>query len=302
MGLTGVDRVVFGVEDLAAAKRFLDDWGLTETEIAPDSLLYATRDGAEVAVRHHLDPMLPPAMQPGATLREVVWGVSDDAQLHGIAERMGDSASLHMPRVTDPNGLSHAFRTTCRRSVVAEPQDVNGPGLVRRVDQRALIYERARPISIGHVVLFVDNLAATLEFFLALGFVISDSYPGHAAFLRARTPGSHHDAFILSRPGRPGLNHVAFTVSNIHEVFGGGLAMSRRGWETDLGPGRHPISSAYFWYFKSPFGGSLEYYADDDWCTAAWQPREFERKPELFAEWAVTGGIDGHTRRQSRAP
>src|SRR6186713_1136844 len=120
MGLTGVDRVVFGVEDLAAAKRFLDDWGLTETEIAPDSLLYATRDGAEVADRHHLDPMLPPAMQPGATLREVVWGVSDDAQLHGIAERVGDSASLHMPRVTDPNGLSHAFRTTCRRSVVAE--------------------------------------------------------------------------------------------------------------------------------------------------------------------------------------
>jgi len=204
--------------------------------------------------------------------------------------------------VVDPNGLSHAFRKTQRRAVVADPQDVNGPGNIRRVDERAPIYTQARPISIGHVVLFVDDLAAMLDFFVRrLGFAISDTYPGHAAFLRSRTPGSHHDAFILSRPGRAGLNHVAFTVSNIHEVFGGGLAMSRKGWETDIGPGRHPISSAYFWYFKGPFGGSLEYYADDDWCTAAWRPREFERKPELFAEWAIAGGIDGNTRRQLRA-
>ncbi len=304
MGLTGIDRVVFGVEDLGAARRFLDDWGLIDAGSRQDALQFTTRDGSEVVVRHCLDPALPAAMEPGATLREVVWGVSDDTALGAVAARLGASATpdareyLH---TVDPNGMSHAFRKTCRRPFVADPQDVNGPGSVRRVDQRGLIYERARPISIGHVVLFVDDLAAMWEFFeRRLGFVLSDSYPEHAAFLRARTPGSHHDAFILSRPGRPGLNHVAFTVSNIHEVFGGGLAMSRKGWDTEIGPGRHPISSAYFWYFKSPFGGSLEYYADDDWCTEAWQPREFERKPEAFAEWAIAGGIDGNTRRQVR--
>jgi catechol 2,3-dioxygenase-like lactoylglutathione lyase family enzyme len=151
-------------------------------------------------------------------------------------------------------------------------------------------------------VLFVDDLDASLAFYVdKLGFVVSDSYPGHAAFLRAKTPGSHHDAFILKRPGNPGLNHVAFTVNDIHEVFGGGLAMSRKGWQTDIGPGRHPISSAYFWYLRSPFGGSFEYYADDDYCTEAWVPQEFERRPELFAEWAIKGGIDGQTRRQTSA-
>ncbi len=30
----------------------------------------------------------------------------------------------------------------------------------------------------------------------------------------------------------------------------------------------------------------------------AWQPRDFEPGPTVFAEWAVDGGIDGHTRRQ----
>jgi catechol 2,3-dioxygenase-like lactoylglutathione lyase family enzyme len=305
VGLTGIDGVVFGVEDIDTARRFLDDWGLTDTGSREGALVYATRDGTEVVVRHRLDPALPSAVEPGSTLREVVWGVTDNAALTEIAMRLGcttlPDARGH-PRVADPNGLSHVFRKTRRRPVIADPQDVNGPGVIRRVDVRSPIYTQARPISIGHVVLFVDDLAAMLDFFVRrLQFAISDTYPGHAAFLRARTPGSHHDAFILSRPGRPGLNHVAFTVSNIHEVFGGGLAMSRKGWETDIGPGRHPISSAYFWYFKGPFGGSLEYYADDDWCTEAWQPREFERKPEVFAEWAIAGGIDGNTRRQARA-
>ena len=84
-------------------------------------------------------------------------------------------------------------------------------------------------------------------------------------------------------------------------VFGGGLHFSRCGWETQLGPGRHPISSAYFWYFKNPAGALCEYCADEDQLTAAWQPRDFEPGPTVFAEWAVAGGLDGHTRRQKNA-
>jgi catechol 2,3-dioxygenase-like lactoylglutathione lyase family enzyme len=304
VALTGIDRVTFGVEDLAVARRFLEDWGLTDVGSREGALVFETRDGTEVAVRHHADPVLPAGMEPGATLREVTWGVTQDSDLELIAARLKG-----WPRVAqqagvsaaDPNGLMHTFRVSQRRGVVVNPQDVNGPGAVRRVDQRAPVHSQARPVSVGHVVLFVSDLQAMIDFFVGrLQFTISDTYPKHATFLRARTPGPHHDLFILSRPGRPGLNHVAFTVGDIHEVFGGGLAMSRNGWETEIGPGRHPISSAYFWYFRSPFGGALEYYTDDDWCTEAWQPREFERKPELFAEWAIAGGIDGNTRRQAR--
>jgi catechol 2,3-dioxygenase-like lactoylglutathione lyase family enzyme len=103
---------------------------------------------------------------------------------------------------------------------------------------------------------------------------------------------------VLYRPGKPGVNHVAFTVTDIHEVIGGGIAMAKKGWKTEIGPGRHPISSAYFWYFHNPLGAPVEYYADDDFCTENWKPGQFVRKPELFAEWAIAGGIDGTTRRQ----
>jgi hypothetical protein len=76
--------------------------------------------------------------------------------------------------------------------------------------------------------------------------------------------------------------------------------MSRAGWKTQLGPGRHPISSAYFWYFECPVGALVEYNADEDHLTADWQPREFSPGPTVFAEWAIDGGLDGHTRRQPK--
>ena len=139
-------------------------------------------------------------------------------------------------------------------------------------------------------------------FYAELGFVTSDRYPGRGVFMRCAAQAGHHDLFLLSLPGKgPGLNHVAFTVRDIHEVFGGGLHMSRCGWKTQLGPGRHPISSAYFWYFENPCGGLIEYNADEDHLTPLWQERSFEPGPTMFAEWAIDGGLDGNTRRQPNA-
>lgn len=306
MALTGVEAVLFGVADLAEAEKYLADWGLSGGLAAPGLLEFHTRDGSAVRVRQLDDPLLPAPMEPGPTLREVTWGVDHAAHLVRIIDEFGEEASRAADgtvRVTDPNGLVHAFQVTRRSAVEVAEEVANAPGRPRRIDRRGTIHECAKPLSIGHVVLFVNELQSALDFFVnRLGFVVSDSYPGNAAFLRARTPGPHHDAFVLERPGKPGLNHVAFTVGSLHEVVGGGMDMMRRGWTTDLGPGRHPISSALFWYMRSPFGGSFEYYTDDDYCTDAWQPGEFERRPEMFAEWAIAGGIDGHSRRQFVAP
>ena len=51
----------------------------------------------------------------------------------------------------------------------------------------------------------------------------------------------------------------------------------------------------------STAAGGIEYYADEDQLDENWQPREFEPAPTRFAEWAVDGGLDGHTRRQKNA-
>jgi catechol 2,3-dioxygenase-like lactoylglutathione lyase family enzyme len=301
MAVTGIDAVVFGVSDMGEAKRFLDDWGTRLVSESPGRLVYETHDGGEVIVRPSDAVDLPPAIEPGNTVREVIWGTQDEAELRGTVGRLGDVrvGADGMPRVVDPNGLSLAFRVSRRRPVAVAPTPVNAPGVPQRIDRRSPIHDHAEPLQIGHVVVFANDFAAMRAFYLdRMGLILSDEYPGHGAFLRARMRGEHHNLFILNRPGKPGVNHVAFTVTDIHEVIGGGIAMSKKGWKTEIGPGRHPISSAYFWYFHNPLGAPLEYYADDDFCTEAWQPQQFVRKPELFAEWAIAGGIDGTTRRQ----
>jgi catechol 2,3-dioxygenase-like lactoylglutathione lyase family enzyme len=282
--IIGIDSITYGVEDVPLCRRFFLDWGL-----APKDEHFETLNGCEVKVRHKDDPALPPAMEPGSTLREVVWGTDGSRDIAGC---------------TDPNGLALSFRKSRKRSIQAKGVPANAWGHAARVDRAAPVYERAQPVEVGHLVLFTDRLAEMERFYVEeLGFHVSDRYPGRGVFLRCTAEGGHHDVFALQTPGaKPGVNHVAFAVRDLYEVFGGGLHVSRRGWTTEIGPGRHPVSSAFFWYVRCPAGGLAEYYADEDYVTPAWKPRELTPSPETFAEWAVTGGIDGTTRRQASGP
>ena len=110
-------------------------------------------------------------------------------------------------------------------------------------------------------------------------------------FLRAAKYGNHHNLFVMNIDARkPKFNHLAFKVRDIHEVIGGGQFLTKRGWHSQVGPGRHYISSACFWYFESPLGGALEYCADEDIMTDKWRTREFEIGPDRFSEWTFNAG------------
>jgi catechol 2,3-dioxygenase-like lactoylglutathione lyase family enzyme len=304
MDVLGIDEITYGADDLASCQRFFDDWGMRLVESDEQALVYETLNGCRVIVRRIDDPALPPAIEAGPTLREVVWGVTDQHVLERFATRIGALPGYVNDGVrlgcTDPNGFAVRFQVTRKREIEVECAAMNTWTDKPRMNQRSPAYERATPIEVGHVVFFVKDVIACEKFYCEnFGFVPSDHYPGRGAFLRCAASGGHHDLFLLQTPAaKAGLNHVAFTVRDIHEVFGGGLHMARKGWDTQLGPGRHPISSAYFWYFRSPAGGLIEYYADEDQLDADWEARDFEPGPTVFAEWAIDGGLDGNTRRQ----
>ena len=292
--ILGIEQITYGASDLDACRTFFSDWGLKLVEDANGKLVFECLNGCRVVVADPARIELPAAFEDGPTLREVVWGVKDEASLAAVRGKLNGADSA-----TDPNGMAIRFRVTTKRKVDVTGTRMNTWDRQERIDTPATIYERAAPIEVGHVVFFAADLAATEAFYAQLGFVTSDRYPGRGAFMRCDARGGHHDLFLLRTPdNKRGLNHVAFTVRDIHEVFGGGLHFSGKGHETQLGPGRHPISSAYFWYFRCPAGGLIEYYADEDQLTEAWQPRDFEPGPTVFAEWAIDGGIDGRTRRQ----
>ncbi len=307
MSIQGIDQITFGAQDLPTCRRFFADWGLTLVDEGPQQLVFESLNGCRVVVAHSDQPGLPAGVEPDPTLREVVWCVADAAALDTVRQRMkaqpGYVDDGQRIGCTDPNGLAVRVQVTHKRPVQLAAAQTNTWTDRKRINQPAPAYDRATPVEVGHVVFFVTDLAATTAFYeQVLGFVVSDRYPGRGAFMRCAPEGGHHDLFLLQPPEpRKGLNHVAFTVRDLHEVIGGGMHMSRQGWKTELGPGRHPISSALFWYFENPAGALVEYYTDEDELTADWQPRDFTPGPTVFAEWAIKGGIDGNTRRQMNA-
>ena len=304
--IEGIDAITYSTDRWEDARKFFSDWGLRLVRETPTRVDWVTLNDCGVGVVRLDDQVLPPPIEAGPTLREVVWGVTQASDLNGLATALAlapgfkdNRASDGTVQALDPHGLQNVFRVSQKKKIDVLGSPTNPWGDVRRVDAASPVYDRAEPIEVGHVVLFTDKLEQAQAFYASIGFVTSDSYPGRGIFMRCAPEAGHHDIFLLKIPGKPtGLNHVAFTVRDIHEVFGGGLHISRCGWKTQLGPGRHPISSAYFWYFENPCGGLIEYNADEDHLTSQWQAREFESSPTAFAEWAIEGGLDGNTRRQ----
>ncbi|GAB3417473.1 VOC family protein [Erwinia aphidicola] len=302
MRVTGIEKLEFGVEDPPLCNKFIRDFGLSP--VNGSDRLFQTLSGAQVEFSPLDNPDLPVPFEAGSTLRRVTWGVRDAAALAAIAQKMRDQPSYQERGgalyCTDPNGMALRIVVRQQRKVELDVPGINQWDDIRRIDQPSPVYSQATPINIGHVVFFVSDLAQTEKFYReVLGFEVSDRYIDRAVFLRAQQRGGHHTLFLLQLPnGKRGLNHVAFTVRDIHEVVGGGLAMNKQQWSTFIGPGRHPVSSAYFWYVNSPAGGAFEYYTNDDWLTENWQPRELEHSLVSFTEWAVEGGIDYTTRRQ----
>jgi catechol 2,3-dioxygenase-like lactoylglutathione lyase family enzyme len=300
MNVTTLDSVTYGVKDLEAARRFWTDFGLNPVEESESHLLVQSLDRSTVEVRLTGDPSLPPAIEEGPGVRESTFGVRAQEDLDAIANelskdrdvRIDDEGTVH---TLDPLGIPVAFRVSRCIDVTAPEPQFNMPGRTGRLNARGKMYDSAKPLELTHVVYMVPDTAKQIAFYVdRLGFRISDCYPEKGYFLRGGAGKYHHNLFLLNPEGKGekfGFHHIAFEVANVHELFGGGLHMTRRGWSTMLGPGRHPISSCYFWYFLNPCGGGAEYDFDSDIVDESWVGEEFEQTPEVFAEWCLAEGM-----------
>ncbi len=226
--IRGIDEIVYGADDLAACKQFFLDWGLALQSEDASGLLFETLNGCRcarqaqgrchAAGRHgsRPDAVRGDLGAPIRRLCSIAWStnwLTSPGYVHADG-RVG---------CTDPNGLAVRVQLTTKRDVDVQCAAMNTWTDKPRRNQPSPIYARATPIEVGHVVFFVKDVAATERFYIdKLGFVPSDHYPGRGAFLRCEPEGGHHDLFLLQTPqAKSGLNHVAFTVRDIHEVFGG---------------------------------------------------------------------------------
>jgi catechol 2,3-dioxygenase-like lactoylglutathione lyase family enzyme len=295
MEITGVEAVRYGVEDLEAGRRYFSDLGLVERERGATGASFSTLEESKVELRLARDAALPGAVVGGSTIREYVFGVRSKDTLQQIGAELSKDRDVRMDsegvlHTTDGSGYGIAFQVSRIRPIPIPPTPVNRSGEPpRRVDQ-PIDYKGPVPIRhIGHVVYFVPNLKEAQDFYVKrLNFRISDIYHDFGVFMRAAAAPEHHTVFLIGVEPFRGAHHVAFEVSDFNEVMRAGLKMQERGWRTEAGPGRHIIGSNYFWYFKSPCGSAIEYYADIDYLTDNWKTREWQFSPEMIACWMVS--------------
>jgi len=296
MCITNIETISFGVDDLETSRKFWVDFGLSTRPDAGENVFFAA-NGSSVVIHDINDPSLPPAIEAGATLREVTFGVGSQTDLDRIAAELSGDREVRSTgdgaiRSTDPLGFPIAFRVSETKKVVAPELKFNTPGRPDRINTRGKFFESATPLELTHTVYMIDDPNLIVPFYTErLGFVITDYYPERGYFMRGGASNNHHNVFLLNVGGKRGFHHVAFELGSIHELFGGGLNMTRRGWGTALGPGRHPVSSCYFWYFHCPSGGAAEYDFDSDIVDENWITEKFEQSPENFAEWCLAEGM-----------
>jgi hypothetical protein len=292
MRITGIESLVFGVADMADCIRCCEDFGLDRAAASTDSaVVMEAMDGSSFELRPMDDPELPPTEVAGPTLRLMILGVADPEALDAIEAELSKDRPVErrdgMLYSRDDMGLALGFRLKTKRDLDAPLPAANVPGHFQRpVNQRVDFKQRVRPRGIAHAVFdCADEKSARAFYVERLGYIVSDSFRDTGAFLRSAIAREHHSLFTVQRkPG--GLNHIAFYVTDFHEVMLGGMHMMETGWATRWGPGRHKFGSNYFWYFHSPLGGALEYTADIDQVDENWVPQEVEFCPENAAMWS----------------
>lgn len=290
MRIIGPDEMVFGVDDLAASRQFLTDYGLAEAEWSDAGGTFVALDNTAITVRHRSDPSLPKELPSKSTIRLTIYGVEDAASLEEIAAEMAKDRPVS--RGTDGSvtfednvGFLLKFQLTRRTQLEMEPELVNSPGAPpARGPNKIGAWQDApaKPRTLSHIVYFTPDMPGMEKFYVErLKFVVTDRFNGVGPFLRPQACRDHHTLFMLHTPTyMQGLEHLAFHMQGPTELMLAGSRLVKKGWESFWGPGRHKFGSNWFWYFNCPLMTHFEYDADMDLHDETWVPREIDISAE----------------------
>lgn len=278
MNIIGPDALVFGVDDLAACRQYLIDYGLKDA----GGGRFEALDGTAVVLRAKDDPALPPGLGTASMLRETVYGVADAATLDALETELRRDREVGrrdgVLRCADDMGFALAFQVSVRRPVTLAAESVNAPGAAPQRGPNAIGVAPdmpALPRSLSHVVYFVPDVAKAEAFYTRLGFVCTDRFTGVGPFLRPAGTQDHHTLFMIQTPPHMrGVEHFTFHMGGPTEVVVAGTRFVEKGYQSFWGPGRHVFGSNWFWYFNSPLGCHVEYDADMDLHDDHWAARE----------------------------
>src|ERR1700674_520899 len=108
MAITRIEKVIYGVDDVATCTRFYDDVGLECVRTEADEALFRTPVNQFVVLLKADDPRLPPPPGESHGIREIIWGVDSEC---GRREIRSEPARDREVRV-DAEGTLHCRDVT----------------------------------------------------------------------------------------------------------------------------------------------------------------------------------------------
>jgi hypothetical protein len=291
MAIMRIEEVIYGVDDLAACTRFLDDAGLEKVAANDTAATFRTPVNQFVRLRRGDDASLaplPPAAAPGPNVREIIWGVDDAAGLDTVERELARDHEVRR----DPDGSLHThdeagyrigFKLAAPTAVAVEPRRTNLMTDIQRWNQGVVTRGRARPLRIIHVALDInqEGREKVNGFYTdRLKFRAIDTVLPMGTFMQCEGDIEHHNLLLCHRPDQVTINHIALEVANVDEVVEGGNYMTEHGWKESRRLGRHNLGSNVFRMFHAPCGGRIEFAFDMDRMDKTFVPRRWEKTPQ----------------------
>jgi 2,3-dihydroxy-p-cumate/2,3-dihydroxybenzoate 3,4-dioxygenase len=282
--LTDIAYVRSGVADLGAATRFAT--GIVGLELAAP-----TEPGVAHLRADHRHHCLALVQGPSGVISSgfTLAGLDDldaaetELERSGTTVYRGSAAEARSRRVGEFIAFDDPFGN--RLELVTGQESVGRP----------VAFSRAAGITeFGHLCLDAPDVNDAYRYWSTrFNARVSDWIRDRACLLRIDPV--HHKLAVF-QGDRPGLCHMNFQVETIDDVFRNWHFLESVGVQIEMGPGRHPQSTAVFLYFLGPEGFTYEYSfgvrrIEDD---AVWTPRVFDpEEPGSIDMWL------GPTRRVS---
>jgi catechol 2,3-dioxygenase-like lactoylglutathione lyase family enzyme len=129
---------------------------------------------------------------------------------------------------------------------------------------------RPRPLKLGHLVLKVRDIDASLAFYEdVVGLEVSDWIDDRMVFLRAGR--DHHDLALLQMtpeeiarhvPGASPVEHFSYHLESVEQMEEAVAKIQALGIMIDRGLGKHGPGGNTFLVFRDPDGNNVEFYSD----------------------------------------
>lgn len=252
--VTRASHVTITASDLAKSRAFYEDaMGLVVSDATKDAVYLR---GVEEAAHHSLTLKRAKDKPEAERVGMRVYTEDDLDRAKSYFEKAGLPAAWaevpHQGRtlhVNDPLGTPLEFCATMEEK----------PRLTVQFES----HKSAAPQRIDHYQLLVPAVPKALEFYLGIGFKLSEYVAADGTdnilFIFMQRKGNPHDIVFANGVG-PRLHHVAYSVSESSKLFtacdiAGAMGFGRA---LEHGPGRHGPGHALFTYFRDPDGHRIE--------------------------------------------